>query len=135
HGRASDTTRRGDDMTEPLSGIRVLEMATAIQGPGAAMFLTDMGAEVIKVEPPVGDGSRYHRGANNVLPPDAMNSSFIAMNRGKRSVCVDFHTELGRAVVERLIGTCDVFLSNFRTSALKRMGLDYATLNARYPRF
>ena len=121
-------------MTEPLSGIRVLEMATAIQGPGAAMFLTDMGAEVIKVEPPVGDGSRYHRGANNTLPPDVMNSQFISMNRGKRSVCVDFHTELGRALVERLIATCDVFLTNFRASALKRMGLDYATLHARHPR-
>jgi len=121
-------------MTEPLSGIRVLEMATAIQGPGAAMFLTDMGAEVIKVEPPVGDGSRYHRGANNTLPADVMNSQFISMNRGKRSVCVDFHTELGRAVVERLIATCDVFLTNFRASALQRMGLDYATLHARHPR-
>ena len=84
-------------MTEPLSGIRVLEMATAIQGPGAAMFLGDMGAEVIKVEPPVGDGSRYHRGANNTLPPEAMGSQFISMNRGKRSVCIDYNTELGRA--------------------------------------
>ena len=91
-------------MTEPLSGIRVLEMATAIQGPGAAMYLADMGAEVIKVEPPLGDGSRYHRGANNTLPMDAMGAQFISMNRGKRSVCVDFHTELGRSVVERLLG-------------------------------
>ncbi len=121
-------------MTEPLSGIRVLEMATAIQGPGAAMFLGDMGAEVIKVEPPVGDGSRYHRGANNTLPPEAMGSQFISMNRGKRSVCIDYNTELGRRVVERLLGQCDVFLTNFRTSALKRMGLDFATLHARHPK-
>ncbi len=121
-------------MTEPLSGIRVLEMATAIQGPGAAMFLGDMGAEIIKVEPPIGDGSRYHRGANNTLPPEAMGTGFIAMNRGKRSVCVDYHTELGRAVVDRLLGQTDVFLTNFRTSALKRMGIDFATLHGRYPR-
>ncbi len=121
-------------MTEPLSGIRVLEMATAIQGPGAAMFLGDMGAEVIKVEPPIGDGSRYHRGANNTLPPEAMNSQFISMNRGKRSVCIDYNTELGRRVVERLLGQCDVFLTNFRTSALTRMGLDFATLHARHPK-
>ena len=120
--------------TEPLGGIRVLEMATAIQGPGAAVYLGDMGAEVIKVEPPLGDGSRYHRGANNTLPPDAMGSQFISMNRGKRSVCIDFHTELGRRVVERLLGETDVFLTNFRTSALTRMGLDFATLHARYPK-
>ncbi len=120
--------------TEPLSGIRVLEMATAIQGPGAALYLADMGAEVIKVEPPLGDGSRYHRGANNTLPPDAMGSQFISMNRGKRSVCIDFHTELGRRVVKRLLGETDVFLTNFRTSALTRMGLDFATLHARYPK-
>ena len=121
-------------MIEPLTGIHVLEMATAIQGPGAAVYLCDMGAEVIKVEPPVGDGSRYHRGADNTLPPEAMGAQFISMNRGKRSVCVDFHTELGRSVVERLLGQADVFLTNFRTSALKRMGLDFATLHARYPK-
>jgi len=120
-------------MTEPLSGIRVLEMASAIQGPAAGMFLGDMGAEVIKVEPPVGDGSRYHRGANNTLPPEVFNSQFIAMNRGKRSVCIDIHTELGRDVVERLLGQSDVFLTNFRASALTRMGLDFATLHARHP--
>jgi crotonobetainyl-CoA:carnitine CoA-transferase CaiB-like acyl-CoA transferase len=121
-------------MTEPLSGVRVLEMATAIQGPGAAVYLADMGAEVIKVEPPVGDGSRYHRGANNTLPTDAMGAQFISMNRGKRSVSIDFHTELGRSVVERLLGQTDVFLTNFRASALKRMGLDFATLHARHPK-
>ncbi len=121
-------------MTEPLSGIRVLEMATAIQGPGAALYLADMGAEVIKVEPPVGDGSRYHRGAHNTLPTEAMGAQFISMNRGKRSVSIDFHTELGRGVVERLLGQTDVFLTNFRASALKRMGLDFATLHARYPK-
>ena len=118
----------------PLSGIRVVEMATAIQGPGAGLFLSDMGAQVVKVEPPVGDGSRYHRGANNTLPADVMNSQFIAMNRGKRSVCVDIHTPLGRDVVERLIAQSDVYMTNFRTSALKRMGLDYETLSARCPR-
>ena len=120
--------------TEPLSGVRVVEMATAIQGPGAGVFLADMGAEVVKVEPPLGDGSRYHRGANNTLPADVMNSQFIAMNRGKRSVCVDIHTPLGRDVVERLLAQSDVFFTNFRASALARMGLDFATLHARHPR-
>ena len=58
-------------VNEPLSGIRVVEMSVALQGPAAALFLCDMGAEVIKGEPPIGEGSRHHRGANNPLPPDA----------------------------------------------------------------
>jgi crotonobetainyl-CoA:carnitine CoA-transferase CaiB-like acyl-CoA transferase len=121
-------------MSEPLAGIRVLEMTTAIQGPAAALYLRDMGADVIKVEPPLGDGSRYHRGVNNTLPPEAHGAQFIAMNRGKRSVCVDIHTALGRDVVMRLLAETDVFLTNFRTSALLRMGLDYPTLRVRHPR-
>lgn len=121
-------------MPEALAGIRVLEMTTAIQGPAAALYLRDMGADVIKVEPPLGDGSRYHRGVNNTLPQEAHGAQFIAMNRGKRSVCLDIHTELGRDVVMRLLGESDVFVTNFRTSALRRMGLDYETLHARHPR-
>jgi crotonobetainyl-CoA:carnitine CoA-transferase CaiB-like acyl-CoA transferase len=121
-------------MVEALSGIRVLEMTTAIQGPAAALYLADMGAEVIKVEPPLGDGSRYHRGVNNTLPPEASGAQFIATNRGKRSVCLDIHTELGRDVVMRLLADCDVFVTNFRASALQRMGMDYPTLHARFPR-
>ena len=57
-------------MTEPLEGIRVLEMATALQGPAATLYLSDMGAEVIKVAPPEGDPSRFHRGVGNELPTD-----------------------------------------------------------------
>ena len=70
-------------MAEPLSGFRVVEMAVALQGPAAGMFLGDMGAEVIKVEPPIGEGSRYHRGSNNTLPPEAQGAQFISANRGK----------------------------------------------------
>ena len=71
-------------MPEPLSGIRVVEMAVALQGPAAALFLGDMGAEVIKVEPPIGDGSRYYRGVNNTLPPEAQGSQFIARYSRRR---------------------------------------------------
>ena len=72
-------------MSSPLSHLRVVEMATAIQGPAAGLFLRDMGAEVIKVEPPVGEVNRYYRGANNTLPQEALGSQFISMNRGKQS--------------------------------------------------
>ena len=117
-------------MSSPLSHLRVVEMATAIQGPAAGLFLRDMGAEVIKVEPPVGEVNRYYRGANNTLPQEALGSQFISMNRGKQSVCLDIHTELGLLAVQRLIARADVFLSNFRETALSRMGLAYADMKS-----
>ena len=121
-------------MSGPLGHLRVVEMATAIQGPAAGMFLSDMGAEVIKVEPPWGEVSRYYRGANNSLPPEALGSQFVAMNRGKQSVCLDIHTELGLRAVHRLLASTDVFVSNFRETALVKMGLGYAEVKALNPK-
>ena len=112
-------------MSGPLGHLLVVEMATAIQGPAASLFLRDMGAEVIKIEPPMGEVNRYHRGVNNTLPPEAPGSQFISMNRGKKSVCLDIHSELGLKTVQRLIARADVFLSNFREPALARMGVSY----------
>ena len=81
-------------MPEPLEGITVIEMTIAIQGPAAALYLRDMGADVIKIEPPVGDGSRYIRGRLNDNPLDTMSPQFVAVNRGKRSICLDIYKEL-----------------------------------------
>ncbi len=120
-------------MPEPLSGIRVVEKRVALQGPAAALYLGDMGAEVIKIEPPLGDGSRYHRGVNNALPPEAQSSLFIAANRGKKSLRLDANSDAGRDAVLRLIDTADVFLSNFRDAALERMGFGFDALRARNP--
>ena len=121
-------------MSGPLEGLKVVELATAIQGPAVGLYFANMGAEVIKVEPPTGDPSRHFRGANNTLPADALGSQFVAMNKGKRSVVVDMHTELGRAVMQRLLERADVFFSNFRAAALARMGLSLETLPAQHPR-
>lgn len=121
-------------MPGPLGHIKVVEMAIAIQGPAAGLYLRDMGAEVIKVEPPIGDLSRYHRGVNNDLPAEALGSQFIAMNRGKKSVCLDIHTPLGQETVKRLLREADVFLSNFRAPALEKMGLGYRQVKAMNPR-
>ncbi len=117
-----------------LQGIRVVEMALAIQGPAAGLHFANMGAEVIKIEPPFGDASRHHRGANNSLPKDAPGSQFLAMNKGKRSVVLDAHTELGQAVLHRLLETADVFITNYRSDALKRMSLDIHELVEKYPK-
>lgn len=121
-------------MPGPLSHIKAVEMTIAIQGPAAGLFLRDMGADVIKIEPPVGDLSRYHRGVNNELPMEALGSQFIAMNRGKKSVCLDIHTPLGLEVVKRLLCEADVFLSNYREPALQRMGIGYAEVKSLNPK-
>ncbi|MDP7575464.1 MAG: CoA transferase, partial [Pseudomonadales bacterium] len=90
-------------MPGPLSHIKVLEMTLAIQGPAAGVYLRDMGADVIKVEPPLGDASRYSRGINNDLPLEAPGSQFVSMNRGKKSVCLDAHTPLGLEAVKAML--------------------------------
>lgn len=120
-------------MPEPLDGITVVEMTIAVQGPAAALYLRDMGAEVIKVEPPLGDASRYGRGRDNDTPPGTLGPQFVAVNRGKRSVCLDASTELGKRAVLALLETADVFLTNYREPALMKMGLSYDELHARYP--
>ncbi len=119
---------------EPLSGFKVIEMTVAVQGPAAGVYLCDMGAEVIKVEPPLGDPSRYGRNRGNDLPEGTMGPQFVAVNRGKRSVCVDVTTDLGQRAVHALLADADVFYSNYRTAALAALGLDYPTLKARYPK-
>ena len=119
---------------EALEGTRVVELAVAVQGPAAGGFLADMGADVIKVEPPGGDANRWFRGVQNHLPDAAVGTQFIGVSSGKRSICLDIHTDLGRDVVDRLLAHADVFLSNYREPALERMGLGYEALHERYPR-
>ncbi|MFP6836717.1 MAG: CoA transferase [Pseudomonadales bacterium] len=120
-------------MSGPLEGVRVVELAIAIQGPAAGLYFANMGADVIKVEPPYGDASRHHRGVNNSTPEDAFATQFTAMNKGKRSISVDLHTELGQSMMSSLLATADVFLTNYRGSALTRMGLDLSELTLRFP--
>ncbi len=118
---------------EPLEGIRVVELGVAVQGPAAAGFLADMGADVVKVEPPGGDSNRWYPGVGNKLPDAVVGTQFIGPSCGKRSLCVDIHTELGRSVVERLVDRCDIVLSNYREPALQRMGMGYEALAQRNP--
>ena len=121
-------------MPQPLTGYTVVEMGTAIQGPAAGVYLSDMGADVIKIEPPMGDASRMHRGVNNKTPPQTPGAMFIAGNRGKRSVCVDINSDSGIEVVHRLITGADVFMTNYRAPFLKRLRLDYASLTKLNPK-
>lgn len=110
----------------PLEGIRVVEMSHMIMGPSCGMFLGFLGAEVIKVEPPGGDKTRKLSGMGRPM--------FPLFNRGKKSVQLDLKTASGRAALHRLLETADVFVENFRDSALEAMEADPQTLRQRYPR-
>jgi crotonobetainyl-CoA:carnitine CoA-transferase CaiB-like acyl-CoA transferase len=118
----------------PLTGITVVDMTVAIQGPHAGAYLSDMGAEVVKVEQPGGELNRYVRGPGFAASPEVMGTQYVAMNRGKRGIALDAHSELGREVMQRLLAQADVFVTNYRREALERMGLGYEQLAARNPR-
>ena len=118
----------------PFTGLRVVDMTVAIQGPHAGAFLGDMGAEVIKVEPPGGELNRYARGPGFDFDMEVMGSQQIAMNRGKKSIALDVHTRLGMSVLRELIKDSDVFITNYRAEALDRMELSYADLSQINPR-
>src|SRR6266550_957571 len=121
-------------MTEGLlAGIRVVEAASMVLVPSAAAMLADFGAEVIKVEPPEGD---YNRRMHELptLPASAMPYCFLMDNRSKRGVALDLKDLDGVAVLHRLAGSADVFLTNFRPAALEKLKLrweDLAPLNPR----
>lgn len=117
----------------PLTGIRVVDMTVAIQGPHAGAFLADMGADVVKIERPGGELNRYTRHPGFGPTSTGMGTQWVAMNRGKRAICLDVTSGLGREVMRRLVAGADVFLTNYRRDALERMGLGYAQLSADHP--
>jgi crotonobetainyl-CoA:carnitine CoA-transferase CaiB-like acyl-CoA transferase len=110
----------------PLDGVRVIEFTHMVMGPTCGMILADLGAEVIKVEPPGGDKTR-------TLPGLGI-GFFRSFNRNKKSVVLDINTPDGHAAAVELIGQCDVMLENFRPGLMTKLGLDHATLSKQYPR-
>ncbi len=120
-----------DPASGPLSGVRVIELGVWIAGPAAGGILADWGADVVKIEPPEGDPSRlFHAILGAALPS---NPVFELDNRSKRSIMLDLRTDQGKAHALDLIATADVFLTNIRSGALERLGLDYDTLAERFP--
>jgi crotonobetainyl-CoA:carnitine CoA-transferase CaiB-like acyl-CoA transferase len=109
----------------PLTGVRVVEMTHMVMGPTCGMILAQLGAEVIKVEPPAGDKTRSLGG---------MGTSFFPLfNRGKRSVMLDFAKSGDRDTMDRLLASADVFLENFRDGQLEKQGLGADELRRRHP--
>ena len=121
-----------DQGEAPLRGIKVVELARILAGPWIGQTLADLGADVIKVESPEGDDTRGW-GPPFVEAADAGDlgaAYFHACNRGKRSVTVDFRTEVGQAAVRRLVADADVLVENFKVGGLVKYGLDYESLHA-----
>jgi crotonobetainyl-CoA:carnitine CoA-transferase CaiB-like acyl-CoA transferase len=111
-----------------LDGIRVLEFASYVSGPFAGMLLSDLGAEVVKVESPDGGDPFRNWGKQDY------NGTFGSMNRNKKSVTLDLKTEAGRASARRLALQADVIVENFRSGVMERLGLGYEDLAAENPR-
>lgn len=122
-------------MTGALDGIRVLEVANWVAAPAAAMLLSDLGASVIKVEPPQGDISRgtVASVANLAAPPPA-NPGFLLNNRGKRGICVNLEFPEGRDLVRNLAKQADVMITNLTPRRVARFELGYETIKELNPR-
>ncbi len=114
----------------PLAGLKVLELARVLAGPWIGQTLADLGADVIKVESPSGDETR---GWGRPVTEDGTAAYFMAANRGKRSIALDFRNPEDLALVRRLAGAADVVLENFRVGALEKFGLDHAALSRDHP--
>ena len=117
-------------MSGPLHGVRVIDCTTVVLGPWAAQQLGDLGAEVIKVEPPEGDTTRQLGPMRN----PGMGAFYLAVNRNKRSIVLDLKQEAARQVLLRLASNADVVMHNYRPRAAKRLGLSYDMFRAVNPR-
>jgi len=116
---------------KPLRGVRVLDFTAAMAGPFATMLLADLGAEVIKIEPPEGDHAR------DWGPPsygEKYSAYFASVNRGKKSIVLDLKREEAREVVYKLVKNAGAVVENFRPGVAQRLGVDYETLRRHNPR-
>ena len=109
-------------MTGPLDGIRVIEFTSVVLGPFACQILGDLGADVIKVEPPGGDTNRNLGPVKNT---EGLAALFLTCNRNKKSIVLDLKSDEGREAALKLIATADVVVHNFRPKAMEKLGLDY----------
>ena len=112
-----------------LEGLRVIDLTQAMAAPFCSMNLADMGADVIKVEPPTGEDMRRGSASRN-----GHSGTFLTINRSKRGITLDLKQPAGVQIIHRLVRTADVFVQNYRPGAARRLGVDYETLAAINPR-
>ncbi len=113
----------------PLTGVRVVDLTAMVMGPYATQIMADNGADVIKIEPPQGDDTRYISAG----PERGMGGVFANVNRGKRSVVLDLRSAEGKAALQKLIASADVFIHSMRSKAIAKLGFDYAAVAAIKP--
>jgi crotonobetainyl-CoA:carnitine CoA-transferase CaiB-like acyl-CoA transferase len=126
----SQTTAANASWAGPLAGVRVIDFTRVLAGPAASMALADLGAEVIKIEPPGGgDDTRS-------FPPfkDAESHYFLAYNRGKKSIVLDLKSEEGVNIARQLAASADIVIENYRPGVMDRLGLGWELLSADNPR-
>lgn len=130
-GKSDERTEAGrsTQLRAALDGLRVLDVTQYMAGPFCGMLLADLGADVIKIEPPSGDSTRAMPGGIGTDSPP-----FNAVNRGKRSLVLNLKTAEGREVLKRLAQSSDILIENYRPAAMKALGLGYEALAAVNPR-
>jgi len=116
-------------VTGPLSGVRVVDLTTMVMGPYCTQVMADMGADVVKIEPPAGDSTRYI----SVGPEPGLSGVFVNVNRGKRSMVLDLRSGEGKAVLRELIKRGDVFIHSMRAKAIAGLGFGYEQVAAVNP--
>ncbi|MGB9224071.1 CaiB/BaiF CoA transferase family protein [Mycobacterium sp.] len=114
----------------PLAGVRVVDLTAMVMGPYCTQIMADMGADVIKVEPPQGDDTRYV----SVGPARGMSGVFVNVNRGKRGIAIDLKSDAGKTALRALIEQADVFIHSMRAKAIGRLGFGYPDVAAINPR-
>ncbi|OBI72851.1 CaiB/BaiF CoA transferase family protein [Mycobacterium asiaticum] len=113
----------------PLAGVRVVDLTAMVMGPYCTQIMADMGADVVKIEPPQGDDTRYI----SVGPAPGMSGVFVNVNRGKRGMAIDLKSEAGRTALRALIERADVFIHSMRAKAIARLGFSYTDVAAINP--
>src|SRR4051812_7601100 len=118
-----------DARPDPLAGLKVLDLSRVLAGPFAGRMLRDLGADVVKLEPPEGDVTRFWGKVVGGVP-----GYYNQQNAGKRNICIDLRAAGARELVLQLAAKTDLLIENFRPDVMPRLGLGYAELNAVNPR-
>ena len=124
-----DTSTTSQQPQRPLQGLRILDFSRVLTGPHATRMLCDLGAEIIKIEPPDGDLTRFTNPRVNSL-----STYFIQQNVGKKNISLDMSKPEAVAIVKQLVMHVDILIENFRPGVMKKLGLDYASLSALNPK-
>src|SRR5215831_10543162 len=121
-------------MAGPFSGLLVLDLTRVLAGPYAALMMAELGARVIKIEPPEGDDARRYGPFVTGESGVSKSGYFLSINRGKESIALDLKKKEDRAVFEALLARADVLIENYRGGTMEKLGYGWESLKNKYPR-